>query len=144
MQASGTGSHGSLLGFLKRRSLPIYSLFFQIMTAPWPNIQIYETIKAIVVQTTKVSSLLIPTTAPAQPGCQVWAKDVWSRLMRSGLMEHALWMLQNQKPFYCTSPRGFIPNTDRWVNRMKTSSLNPQVRANAMCTQEAGLINNSE
>ena len=36
---------------------------------------------------------------------------------------------------------GVIPNPNRWVNRMETSSLDPRVRTKAMRTQEAGLVN---
>ena len=53
-------------------------------------------------------------------------------------------MLQNQKPFIVHHQGGFIPNPDKWVNRMETSLPDPRVRAKAMRTQEAGLVNNSE
>ena len=37
-----------------------------------------------------------------------------------------------------------MPNPDRWANRRENSSPDPRVRAKAMHTQEAGLVNNSE
>lgn len=62
-------------------------------------------------------------------------------------MKHALWMWQNQKSLIVHHQGGFIPNPNRWVSRMETSSLDPWdpwVRAKAMCTQATGLVNNSE
>lgn len=65
--------------------------------------------------------------APAQPGCQVQVKDV-------GINEtHTLGVAESED-FIVHDQVDFIPNPDRWVNRVKISSLDPRVRAKAMCT----------